>query len=64
MKNTIRTLTALAAALLMATAAAAASETDKQAKPLPVIADGMAPLTVTSSASDFCPDTAPPRTMV
>lgn len=58
MKNAIRTLTALAAALLMATAASAAAETDKQAKPLPVIADGMAPLTVTSSTSDFCEDTA------
>jgi len=58
MKNAIRTLTALAAALLMATAASAAAETDKQAKPLPVIADGMAPLTVTSSTSDFCADTA------
>lgn len=62
MKNAIRILTAVAAALLMATAASAASaaspEPDKLAKPIPVVADGMAPLIVTSSVADFCPDTS------
>ena len=64
MKTLFRTLTAAAAAFLMATSASAVF-TDaspallKQAEPIPVVAKGMAPVAVTSSVADFTADTSP-----
>ena len=64
MKTVIRTLTAAAAALLMAVSASAAVPDVSpallgKAEPIPVVAKGMAPIVVTTSVSDFCEDTSP-----
>ena len=58
MKNASRILTAVLLGALLAVSASAAETAAKVAEPIPVVADGMKPLAVTSSLADSGEDTA------